>query len=413
MNKLAILGAIVILGAGGAVVAGAGLDTLQDKGSHFERVLVNDLIDVGVSKVELMKDQPKVILSKWNDEVRLGVSYNKVDGKGKKVLLSNRIEWKDSKGKEELHAYPIDDSTYEIEVILNEKPTTNVFDFTIDGVENLDFFYQPELTAEEIAEGASRPENVIGSYAVYHKTKANHRIGDINYTTGKAFHIFRPKAIDANGVEVWASLGYSNGMLRVIVPQSFLDSATYPVRVDPTFGYTTIGGTNSSLAVNTVRASQSFSAPENGVLTGISFYCNVCTGTTVLRGALYQDSNKALIGNAGLEFRQTNPGTGFHKSTMPSNTLVASTVYDIAVWFSTNSWGAVYDSNASYNLLRDDLTYHATNNPNDPFVTDSTLTSRVYSIYATYTASGGATVSPKVLINTGQIIINTGTVVIP
>ena len=205
MNKLAILGAIVILGAG-VVVAGAELNTLEDKGNHFERMLVNDVTDAGVSKVELTKDQPKVILSKWNDEVRLGVSYNKIDGKGKKVLLSNRIEWKDSKGKEELHAYPIDDSTYEIEVVLNEKPATNVFDFTIDGTENLDFFYQSELTAEEIAEGASQPENVVGSYAVYHKTKANHRVGSTNYATGKAFHIYRPKAIDANGVETWAQM---------------------------------------------------------------------------------------------------------------------------------------------------------------------------------------------------------------
>jgi hypothetical protein len=74
---------------------------------------------------------------------------------------------------------------FEIEIVLDEKPATNAF--RIEGAEDLDFFYQPELTPEENAEGAFRPENVVGSYAVYHKTKANHRVGDINYATEKAY----------------------------------------------------------------------------------------------------------------------------------------------------------------------------------------------------------------------------------
>ena len=42
----------------------------------------------------------------------------------------------------------------------------------------LDFFDQPKPSPKEIPEGTVRHESVIGSYAVYHKTKANHRIGD-------------------------------------------------------------------------------------------------------------------------------------------------------------------------------------------------------------------------------------------
>src|SRR3990167_10044130 len=145
------------------------------------------------------------------------------------------MEWKDV--REEVHAYPINNENFEIEIILKDRPDINTFDFTIDGADNLDFFYQPPLTQKEIDEGASRPDNVIGSYAVYHKTKANHRVGSINYATGKAFHIYRPKATDANGAEVWAELNYPNGTLTVTVPQKFLDDAVYPVRVDPTFGY--------------------------------------------------------------------------------------------------------------------------------------------------------------------------------
>jgi hypothetical protein len=99
-----------------------------------------------------------------------------------------------------MHAYPLpakedmEDGGSEIEIYLAERPPTNGFRFAIEGAEDLDFFYQREFSAEEIAEGAVWPENVIGSYVVYHKTKANHRVGDTNYATGKAYHIYRSKA---------------------------------------------------------------------------------------------------------------------------------------------------------------------------------------------------------------------------
>jgi hypothetical protein len=79
-----------------------------------------------------------------------------------------------------MHEYPLPakegmkDGGFEIEVYLAERPPTNVFRLAIEGAEDLDFFYQPEFSAEKIAEGAVLPEDVIGSYAVYHKTKANH-----------------------------------------------------------------------------------------------------------------------------------------------------------------------------------------------------------------------------------------------
>jgi hypothetical protein len=86
-----------------------------------------------------------------------------------------------------MHAYPLpakegmEDGGFEIEICLAERPPTNAFRFAIEGTEDLDFFYQPELTAEESAEGAVRTENVIGSYAANCKTKANHRVADTIY----------------------------------------------------------------------------------------------------------------------------------------------------------------------------------------------------------------------------------------
>ena len=89
----------------------------------------------------------------------------------------------------------MEDGGFEIEIVLDEAPDTDVFDFAVEGAD--DFFYKPAISGEEIAEGAIRPENVVGSYAVYHKTQGNHRIGETSYATGKTVHFYRPKAIDA------------------------------------------------------------------------------------------------------------------------------------------------------------------------------------------------------------------------
>jgi hypothetical protein len=88
-----------------------------------------------------------------------------------------------------MHAYPLqskegmENGDFEIQIILQEKPESNVFAFPIQGAQDLDFFYQPKLPPEEIAEGTVRSENVVGSHVVYHKTKANHRVGDTIYAT--------------------------------------------------------------------------------------------------------------------------------------------------------------------------------------------------------------------------------------
>jgi hypothetical protein len=81
-----------------------------------------------------------------------------------------------------MHAYPLpakegmEDGGFEIEIC-----PTNAFRFAIEETEDFDFFYQPKLTAEEIAEGAVRTENVVGSYAANRETKADHRVADTNY----------------------------------------------------------------------------------------------------------------------------------------------------------------------------------------------------------------------------------------
>ena len=81
----------------------------------------------------------------------------------------SKIKWTD--GIVEAQFYELDNGDFEFEYILKSIPSSNVIEFDIE-TKGLNFFYQPELTQQEIDEGASRPENVIGSYAVYHKTQS-------------------------------------------------------------------------------------------------------------------------------------------------------------------------------------------------------------------------------------------------
>src|SRR3990167_3405653 len=189
---------------GGVVELSPYIETARE----FRNEKLSSILSAGLNRTIISKDKPEIRLEKWNGEIGLTIAYNDpeiINAKGNANLLNpSKVEWKGA--KQELHAYPLpvgegmEDGGFEIEVVLKEKPATNKFDFQLSGYQDLDFFYQPALTQQEIDEGASRPENVIGSYAVYHKTKANHQMGSINYATGKAFHIYRPKAIDANGV---------------------------------------------------------------------------------------------------------------------------------------------------------------------------------------------------------------------
>ena len=271
------------------------------------------------SSVTISLDNPMVSLSRWDNEVNLGVAYNRVVGSGRHDSQTKFTEW--GVGKHKLQAYPLvaseimEDGGLEIEVVLDEKPESNTFEFQISGTENLDFYYQPPLTKTKYdksvvcsetecrdAEGEvieARAENIVGSYAVYHKTKSGY-IDGVNYGIGKAFQIFRPKVIDADGKEVWATMNYKKGSLTVTVPTDFLESATYPVRVDPTFGYTSAGGSwINRRDPNGVKAV----APESGTITSLSFYGRAYKGTIQAGAAIYSD-------NAGAPYTMIAGDTG-------------------------------------------------------------------------------------------------------
>lgn len=401
MNKKQIAGigiGLATLGGGTAIQIDKNINPYTETTTKLEIVADSLTPEAGVQKIIASKDEPKVTLSKWNGEVSLGVKYTGISQatQGSRPFLSKNVHWKE--GDITLEAVPIDptptdEGGMEINVLLDSKPTTNVFTFQLENWQNLDFFYQPELTPEEIQEGVVRPENVVGSYAVFYKNKRNHILGQTNYGSGKAYHIYRPKVFDDKGNEVWANMSYSDGVLSVTVPQDFLDNAVYPVVVDPTFGNTNIGG--SSAATANVICSY-YPTTEGSDVSKLTMYNLQDAGNTVA-GAIYTDSGTYPNTKVAEDSGNTS-GTGANAwlDVNITATLSGSTNYWLCTWGS-DSRTIFWDAGSANQYVAQGMSFETWE---DPFSGGGTQFARALSVYATYTASTPPTVPiPKAQIN--------------
>jgi hypothetical protein len=140
---------------------------------------------------EAHRDLPVITLSKCHGNAGMTARYDIKRWAARAPLSPATSSWKGV--TQATHAYPLqpreglEDGGFEIEIILEEAPS--VCALPIEDAQDLDFFDRPKLSPEEIAEGTVRPENIIGSYGVYPKTKTNHRVGNTRYATGKPCHI--------------------------------------------------------------------------------------------------------------------------------------------------------------------------------------------------------------------------------
>lgn len=256
---------------------------------------------------------PKVKIARWDDEVNFTLTPKSLDGvatKDKSVKFENeKIKFETPKVDYQLYELPASEENpeggFEYEIDLKEKPTSNVVEFYLD-TKGLDFFYQPELTQKEKDDGAERPENVIGSYAVYTSEKKINNVEGKEYKTGKVGHIFRPKIIDSAGTEVWGKLNIDSkkGILSVEIPQEFLDKAVYPVKHASglTFGYTSAGGSSFDIGMDQSGFHYTYRrgyvvAGSAGTLDSISAYMKGSTSFTNTATVLLSIPNNPSSGN--------------------------------------------------------------------------------------------------------------------
>lgn len=228
------------------------------------------------------------------------------------------------------------DEGHEYEIILDKKPKSNIVSLEVE-TENLVYYYQPE----EVGENEHRPVHVKGSFAVYHADETKHHNSE-KYKAGKAFHLYRPWAVDQTGKKVWCSFDPNfngTGDLEITIPQDFLDNAVYPVTIDPTFGYTTGGATvsnNSSSATWVALLNQTGFA---GVLGSLWFYGDESNGANInFVLALYQNSNGARIDyTAQNNAANTSAGLTWNSYNMIVGATLSAIGYDIGLSCATGS----------------------------------------------------------------------------
>jgi hypothetical protein len=281
----------------------------------------------------------------------------------------------------------------QLNITLFQKPTVNMWNFAFTYA-NLTFYYQPPLTQEfneadcnvwtetyvKLKTGQEfwRSENIVGSYAVYSTTKR-----DNQYKTGKLFHIYRPLLIDAKGKTSWASLNITKNALTITVNQTFLASATYPVTVDPSFGKTSIGGTER--ATNTGnKFSCIANLPVTATVTTINIYCS-CNAIYHVKFAIYS-SKAGPLPNA-LQWADNTGTAGLGNNKWVSESGLSISLSAANYWLSWNTdsgdFSGFWDSLGSTCHAYKAHTY--VDNWEDPFGVPDGTADRLYSIYCNYT----------------------------
>lgn len=277
------------------------------------------------------------------------------------------------------------DSTFELgaeqlDIILNSRPRIDSVAFPIE-TKNLDFFFQPPLTQQEILNGAFRPEAMVGSYAIYHKYRRGNE-----YKAGKVAHLLRPLLIDDGGAKAWADLLIDRGKLVITLPSKFLDKAKYPVTIDPTFGKTNIGGSFS--AGNTANKwGTNYQTAQGGKVDSLHVYTGA-VGDDIRAGIYNLSSNSQtanpnnLLWGSGAVTPSLNTWNQIDIPAGSKPSILASTWYWLGWRVGGTTTKFYYDSGAADSEKYNSNTWGTA--WSDPFETPSSRNLQ-WSVYATYT----------------------------
>lgn len=376
-------------------------------GNDYEIDISGNKVIVGDDKVASF--DATVLFNRWDGESWFTFKYETPLAITTSSTLTNeKISWGNTALG--INIYPLGNTktdaelgAVEYEVILKEKPASNVVSFRLDGSPDLAFYYQPPLTQADIDAGIYRPDNVIGSYAVYSTDKRDHIEGGVNYGIGKVGHIYRPMVTDDKGNSIWAEFNTDadhSRSLTITVDQKWLDNAVYPVTVDPTFGYSGTPGGFSGDSTNMITGTVYTSSADAGTLNSIHWYFRDTTYYDIghrasFKGVCILASNSNIIsGGVGAAINIVkNPA--WYSSTYASPPAISgSTGYWLGE-IQNDNWGGVgadygMDVGGGYDSRYDSSnSYASPTNPTDY----SDGGDIICGVYATYTAAAGFNIS--------------------
>jgi hypothetical protein len=341
--------------------------------------------------------QPQFKLMRWDNEVNCSIRLEDFDNytlstEAEKIKLVTPTK------EVNLYDLPIDENNpeggFEFKVVLLEPPKTNEIKFTLK-TKGLDFYYQPELTKEigqnEIVTATEtqgfdkdgnvvveRPENVVGSYAVYASENKINYINGKEYKVGKVGHIYRPKITDATGKWAWEELNIKNGILTITIPQDFLNKAVYPISSKGVnFGYTDFG--DSKITNDNRYRTITANPGQSGTATSISFGSNSDVAETA-KAALYTQDGASLLAPQTEELSSVVAyTTGWNTANFTNGPAISNQNYEITVMLQT--FDITGDSTGAHGTSKyATKTYGSWDNS-----ISLTTTTFTYSIYATFT----------------------------
>lgn len=291
--------------------------------------------------------------------------------------------------------YDNNSGSFEFNITLSRRPPQSSFSINIERF-GWTWLYQPPLDEElnvanydfvnathAILNGevmVYRPENVVGSYAIYSSLRDN------EYSTGKVLHLYRPLLIDANGARSWAVLNVTGSVFTISANSTWLQNAAYPVVIDPVFGYTNIGGTAGNDAASNSLFACKFTSPGVAVnIQRIATYEALLSGTATTKDAIYSDSAGSPSGLLSISSDEITITTtaAWYNYTMDYNTT-ASAVYWLANFAAGNR--NVYWDSGSTGQLKSRTSAEYPTFP-DPFASQNSY-NYVLSIYAIYEVPG-------------------------
>lgn len=400
------------------------------KGDNVDRFAMASLSgDVAEIVDDNNGDDPYLKLDKWGGEAMIKIRIPHAKS-GSKNLANDDLKIVNSEFEIDVYSKSPEQITEEIaganrtftinedggiefDVVLNSVPSNNIFEFPLES-RNLDFYYQPPLNAEhptwsdDDGDGEAdsfRSEMVIGSYAVYYKDHTEILKSEsegAKYKTGKAFHIYRPKISDASGNEIWGSLFFdeNRNVLSVTVDRAWLDAASYPVRIDPNVGYTSVGASTVTTE-NYIAGSVYAMNPVSKYINSITVYSNPSATSQTFQTGIYRESDVSLVANSTSATQTPAVGAAWRTVAYSSKPfLVASTNYIICIFGYSGAGTHVvhYDAGTTDQVYYQSSTFPTWLDPmNAPLHQD-----RRYSIYATYSDAG---YGPGVGVSGGGMLI--------
>jgi hypothetical protein len=366
----------------------------------------NDDVIVGDENSAIFK--PKIKFNKWNSENSLSfiVPDGLITDKTVRVKDTQKIEIGDSKTGFYFNRF--DDKSFKFGLILFEKPSTNTWSFQLEGWQDFSFLYQQPLKNEN-PDGSrwqyfdekkqkgmlNQPADVSGGWAVYHKTKRDYIIGQINYGCGKVFSIYRPKFIDADGKMIWADILIKDGIYTVTVDQTFLDDAIYPVKANDTVGYTSVGDNVAGSQDTWIGNYYAFSPA--GTASVLKAACRdagadhhtkfaMWAGTSSVPGALLNNSSTGAL----LVTQTTKPTQDSQWTAGNITASIGATSYWLALNTENDSVEFYYDGDITAELYVGGDQYSGF--PTNPAPTVGLYDNLRVSMYVIYAAGGGEAV---------------------